>query len=66
MKTSDQDKLKGAIHQAKGKVKETVGKATDNPTLRVKGAVENAAGHVQEKVGQAEKTLEDASKDDSK
>jgi uncharacterized protein YjbJ (UPF0337 family) len=59
MSSSEKDKLKGAFHQAKGKVKEIAGKVTDNPKLRVKGKAENLAGHAQEKVGQVKKVLGD-------
>jgi uncharacterized protein YjbJ (UPF0337 family) len=59
MADSANDKVKGAFHQAKGKVKEVAGKLTDNPKLRVKGVTERIAGQVQEKVGKVEKALGD-------
>jgi uncharacterized protein YjbJ (UPF0337 family) len=59
MSDSANDKVKGAIHQAKGKVKEVAGTLTDNPKLHDKGVVENIAGKVQEKVGKIEKALGD-------
>jgi len=59
MADSSNDKLKGALHRAKGKVKEVAGKLTDNPKLRVKGVAEKTAGEAQEKVGKVEKALGD-------
>jgi uncharacterized protein YjbJ (UPF0337 family) len=39
----------------KGKVKEMVGKVTNNPSLEGKGKAEQTAGKVEKKVGQVEK-----------
>jgi uncharacterized protein YjbJ (UPF0337 family) len=59
MADSAKDKVKGAFHQAKGKLKETAGKLTDNPKLRAKGKLENLAGNAQDKLGKVEKALGD-------
>ena len=59
MTESSNDRLKGALHHAKGKLKEEAGKLTDNPKLRVKGVTEKIAGEAQEKVGKVEKALGD-------
>jgi len=59
MTDSANDEVKGAFHQAKGKVKEVAGNLTDNPKLRVKGVTEKIAGEAQEKVGKVEKALGD-------
>jgi len=59
MADSGNDKVKGAFHQAKGKVKEVAGKLTDSPRLRVKGVTEKIAGQAQRKVGKVEKALGD-------
>jgi uncharacterized protein YjbJ (UPF0337 family) len=59
MADSAKDKMKGALHQAKGKVKEVAGKLTDNSELREKGLTEKIAGEAQEKVGKVEKALGD-------
>ena len=59
MKASMNDKVKGAVHEAKGKVKEAAGKITDNPQLEAKGKVEKIAGKIQKKIGQVEEVLED-------
>ncbi len=52
MASAEKDKFKGALHQAKGKVKEIAGKITDNPKLEAKGVVEKLAGKAQKKLGQ--------------
>jgi uncharacterized protein YjbJ (UPF0337 family) len=57
MKESTKDQAAGSLHQAKGKVKEMIGKITDNPTLEAKGSAEKVAGKVQEKIGQVKKVL---------
>lgn len=57
MKSSMKDKVKGTYHEAKGKVRETAGKITDNPTLEAKGKVENIAGKTQKKIGEVKKVL---------
>lgn len=57
MKSAENDKLKGAFHQAKGKVKELAGKVTDNPKLQAKGVAEKTAGKVQKKIGAVKKAL---------
>ena len=57
MKQSTQDKAKGTFHEVKGRVKEKVGRATNNPDLEAKGQVEKIGGKVQKKIGQVEKVL---------
>jgi uncharacterized protein YjbJ (UPF0337 family) len=52
MKSSIKDKVTGALHEAKGRIRELVGKADDNPTAQAKGTVEKTRGQVQQKVGQ--------------
>ena len=58
MDTSTKDKIEGAIHEVKGKVKESVGHVTNNPDLEAEGKAENLGGKVQTKVGQIERVLE--------
>jgi uncharacterized protein YjbJ (UPF0337 family) len=58
MKPSTNDLAAGAVHEVKGKVKETVGRITNDPDLETEGQVENLAGKIQKKVGQIEKVLE--------
>ena len=57
MKSSTKDKLKGSAHEAKGKVKETAGKAVGNPNLRDRGTAEKVGGKVQRKVGDLKKVF---------
>ena len=58
MKQSTKDKAKGKFHEVKGKVKEKVGRATNNPDLETEGQVEKIGGKVQKKIGQMEKVFE--------
>ena len=58
MKPSTTDQIEGALHEAKGKVKEKVGQVTKNPNLAAAGQSEKIAGKIQKKVGQIEKVLE--------
>ena len=58
MKTGVQDTIQGSIHEVKGKIKEKVGQATNNPTLQARGKGENLAGKVQKKAGQIKRALD--------
>ena len=58
MKQSTTDQVVGTLHEMKGKAKESLGKATDNPKLTAQGQGEKIAGKVQNKVGQIEKVLD--------
>jgi uncharacterized protein YjbJ (UPF0337 family) len=57
MKQSTKDKAKGKFHEVKGKVKEKVGRTTNNPNLEAEGQGEQLGGKVQKKIGQVEKVL---------
>ena len=57
MKQSTKDTAKGKFHEVKGKIKEKVGRATNNPDLEAEGQVEKIGGKVQKKIGQVEKLL---------
>jgi uncharacterized protein YjbJ (UPF0337 family) len=57
MKPSTKDKAKGKFHEVKGKIKEKVGRATNNPTLEAKGKGERIGGKMKTKFGQIEKTI---------
>jgi uncharacterized protein YjbJ (UPF0337 family) len=52
----------GAAHQAKGAVKETVGKVTGDAKTQAEGAAEQTAGKVQHAVGGAKDAVRDALK----
>jgi uncharacterized protein YjbJ (UPF0337 family) len=58
MKDSVKDKAEGAMHDAKGTVKEKLGHATDNANLEAEGQDEKVAGKIQKKVGDVEKVFE--------
>jgi uncharacterized protein YjbJ (UPF0337 family) len=55
MKQSTKDKAKGTFHEAKGAVKQKVGRATNNPHLAAEGQGEKIGGKIQKKIGQVEK-----------
>ena len=57
MKPSTKDKVKGGLLEAKGKVKETAGKATGNRDLQDRGTIEKAGGKIQRKVGEVKKVF---------
>ncbi len=56
------DEIKGAAKQARGQVKEAVGKATGDAKLRADGAADKVEGAVQRKVGEAKHAVRDALK----
>ncbi len=58
MKNSTKDQTEGTLHEVKGKVKEAVGRATNNPNLQDEGTDEKVGGKVQKKIGQVEKVFE--------
>jgi uncharacterized protein YjbJ (UPF0337 family) len=58
MKPSTKDQMQGKLHELKGKAKEKVGNATNNPNLTAEGVDEKMGGKIQKKVGQIEKVLE--------
>ncbi len=49
----NKDRVEGSVKQAKGALKEAVGKATGNRRLQAKGAAGKAEGKVQNAVGGA-------------
>jgi uncharacterized protein YjbJ (UPF0337 family) len=57
MKPSTEDQAKGKLHEVKGKVKETVGRVTNDPDLEAEGQVEKIGGKIQKKIGEVEKVL---------
>jgi len=58
MKRSTKDKARGMFHEVKGKVKEKVGRAMNNPNVETEGLLEKTGGKVQRKLGQLERVLE--------
>ena len=55
----DKDRVKGAMHQAKGSVKETAGKVMGDKKTEAEGAAEKAAGKVQNAAGGAKDAVTD-------
>ena len=47
----DKDRIKGAAHEAKGAVKQGIGKASGDSKLETEGAAEKTAGKVQNTAG---------------
>jgi uncharacterized protein YjbJ (UPF0337 family) len=58
MKDSTKDKVEGAVHEAKGTLKEKVGHAINNPDLEAEGTDEKVAGKIQKKVSDIETVFE--------
>jgi uncharacterized protein YjbJ (UPF0337 family) len=58
MKDSTKDKAEGAAHELKGKIKEKVGDAIDDPELEAEGTDEKIGGKIQKKVGDIKKVFE--------
>jgi uncharacterized protein YjbJ (UPF0337 family) len=59
MPDSTKDKIEGTVHDVKGKIKEKVGQATNDPDLQDEGTAEKIGGKVQKKVGDIEKVFGD-------
>ena len=57
MKPSTDDKTTGKLHEVKGTIKETIGKATDDAELEADGNAEKNAGKVQNWIGKVEKAI---------
>jgi uncharacterized protein YjbJ (UPF0337 family) len=55
----DKDRVEGAAHQAKGAVKEAVGKLTGDKKTEAEGKVEKAAGKVQNTASGVKDSLKD-------
>jgi uncharacterized protein YjbJ (UPF0337 family) len=55
----DKDRIEGAGHQAKGSVKEAVGKMTGDKKTQASGAAEKAAGKVQNAAGGVKDAVKD-------
>ncbi|WP_374571693.1 CsbD family protein [Phenylobacterium sp.] len=56
------DEIKGAAKDAKGAVKEAVGRATGDHRLEAEGAFERAAGKAQKAAGHLKEAARDALK----
>ncbi len=59
----NKDEVEGKSDQAKGAVKENVGRALDDRGLEAEGAADRASGNVQEGVGTAKRKVGEAIED---
>jgi uncharacterized protein YjbJ (UPF0337 family) len=53
----NKDRIEGAAKQAKGAVKDAVGKATNSPKTQMSGKADKVEGKVQSAVGKAKDAL---------
>lgn len=58
----DKDRMEGAGKQAKGAVKDAVGKMTGDSKMRAEGKADKVEGKVQNTVGGAKDSIRDATK----
>jgi uncharacterized protein YjbJ (UPF0337 family) len=58
----DKDRIKGMADQAKGNIKQAIGKATGDAKMKTEGKVDKLKGKVENAVGGAKDALRD--KDD--
>ena len=56
----DKDRVSGAVDQAKGAVKDGIGKLTGDTKLQAEGKADKAAGKVESTVGGAKDGVRDA------
>jgi uncharacterized protein YjbJ (UPF0337 family) len=60
MSLPNKDEVKGKVDQAKGTVKENVGRAIGDRDMEDEGTADRASGNVQEGYGQAKRKVGDA------
>jgi len=63
MSLPNRDEVEGKWDQAKGKVKESVGRAIDDDELEAEGRADHAGGKVEEGFGKARRKVGDAIED---
>jgi len=59
----NKDEVEGKFDQAKGAVKETVGRATNDKDMETEGAADRAGGNLQEGYGTAKRKVGEAIED---
>jgi uncharacterized protein YjbJ (UPF0337 family) len=59
----DKDRIEGSAKQAKGAIKEAVGKVTGDSKMKAEGAADKLAGKVQNAVGGAKDAIRDGRTD---
>jgi uncharacterized protein YjbJ (UPF0337 family) len=60
MSLPNKDEVKGKVDQAKGNIKEKIGRATNDPDLVDEGLSDQAKGNLREGVGTARRKVGDA------
>jgi uncharacterized protein YjbJ (UPF0337 family) len=63
MSIPNKDEAEGKLDQAKGAVKETVGRAVGDSEMEAEGQADRASGNIQEGFGTAKRKVGDAIKD---
>ena len=63
MSLPNRDEMEGKIDQAKGTVKENVGRVIGDRDMETEGAADRAGGNVQESYGETKRKVGDAIKD---
>jgi uncharacterized protein YjbJ (UPF0337 family) len=63
MGAPNKDEIEGKFDQAKGSVKEGVGRAIDDEEMEAEGSADRAGGKLQEGYGEAKRKVGDAIKD---
>jgi uncharacterized protein YjbJ (UPF0337 family) len=58
MRSSTRNEIAGKIHEAKGAIKQKVGRLTNDADLQAEGIGEKIGGKIQKKIGQVEKAVE--------
>jgi uncharacterized protein YjbJ (UPF0337 family) len=58
----DKNRVEGAVDQAKGSIKEALGKVTGNDKLKAEGVADKVAGKAKSTVGEAKDAVRDAVK----
>jgi uncharacterized protein YjbJ (UPF0337 family) len=58
----DKNRIEGAARQAKGSIKEAVGKVTGNRDLEIEGKADKVAGEAQSAAGKAKDAVKSALK----
>lgn len=63
MGAPNKDEIEGKFDQAKGSIKEGVGRAINDDEMEAEGRADRAGGHLQEGYGEAKRKVGDAIKD---
>ena len=58
----DKNRVEGAVDQAKGSIKEAIGKVTGNDQLQAEGVADKVAGKAKSTLGEAKDAVRDAVK----